>query len=196
MNLDDLLMNSPEEYNPFETPELTAEPAVASSLQPWRTVVERFRQESRGLAGVAIFFACVAAIQTLAALLSFTISQGFGKIDATSLALGLLWGVVSVGLFVLGLQVARKKMWAVRIQMILAYAVLVLVAATLLYFGTTSLMFAVFAAMILGFVAAQCHRVIGYARTMAAAGIPLHTKPHEITLNHLTPNSDQPSYRV
>ena len=180
-------MNSPAEYNPYEPPELTADPAIESSLQPWRTVVQRFRQESRALAGVAIFFACVAAIQTLAALLSFTVSRGFGKIDATSLAVGLLWGVVSAGLLVLGVQVARKKMWAVRVLMILAYALLAVIAASLLFFGAISIVFAVIPATVLGFVAAQCHRVIGYSRTMTAAGIPLNMKPHQINLNHLMP---------
>ena len=177
--------NDSVEYNPYEYPDLSADPAIESSLQPWRTVVQRFRQESRALAGVAIFFACVAAIQTLAALLSFTVSRGFGKIGATSLAVGLLWGVVSAGLLVLGVQVARKKMWAVRVLMILAYVVLVMVAASLLLFGPISMIFALFAATVLGFVAAQCHRVIGYSLTMTAAGIPLNIKPHEIALDHI-----------
>ena len=189
-------MNPPAEYNPYESPEQSADPAIELSLQPWRNVAQRFRQESRALAGVAIFFACVAGIQTLAALLSFTISQGFGKIDAKSLALGLLWGLVSVGLFALGLKVARKRIWAVRVLMILAYAVLVLVAASFLFLGTAAAVMAVLAAMVLGFIAAQCHRVIGYGRTMTAAGISLNIKPHEIALDHLMPMMDQSSYRV
>ncbi len=190
MNLDDLLMNSPEEYNPFEPPELIVDPAIESSLHPWRLVIRRFGQESRALAGVAIFFAFVTALMT------FVVSLRFGKFDGRLLVAGMFGVVFTGGLLVVGLQIARKKMVAVRVLMALAYALLAVIAGHLLYFGTTSLMFAVFAAMIPGFVAAQCHRVIGYARTMAAAGIPLHTKPHEITLNHLTPNSDQPSYRV
>ena len=180
-------MTSPAEYNPYQPPEQIANPAIETSLQPWRIIVQRFRQESRALAGVAIFFSCIAAIQTLAALLSFTVSRGFGKIDATSIAMGLLWGVVSVGLFVLGLQIAGKKMLAVRVLMVLAYAVLALVAALLLFFKAGGAVFAVFAALIPGFVAAQCHRVIGYSRTMTAAGIPLDIKPHQINLNQRTP---------
>jgi len=174
-------MNSPVEYNPYEPPDVTADPAIESSLQPWRTVVQRFRQESRALAGIPIFFAC------LTALLIFIVSRSDGRLASISDIVQLPGIVVSTGLLVLGVQVARRKMWAVRVLMILAYAVIVLVAASLLFFGTRAAVFAVLATAVLGFVAAQCHRVIGYARTMAAAGIPLNTKPHEITLNHLTP---------
>ena len=183
-------MNSPAEYNPYEPPELTADPAIESSLQPWRTVVQQFRKESRVLAVIPIFFAC------LTALLIFILSRSDGRLGSVSDIFQLPGIVVSTGLLILGVQVARKKMWAVRILMLLACAVLVLVVASLLFLGTEVVVFAVLAATVPGYIAAQCHRVIGYGRTMTAAGISLNIKPHEITLNHLTPTVHQSSYRV
>lgn len=175
------LMTFPAEYNPYQPPEQLADPAIESSLQPWRNVVQRFRQESRALAGIPIFFAC------LTALLTFIVASSTGRLHAISDIFVSPGIVVSTGLFVLGVQVTRKKIWAVRILMILAYAMLFLAAAWLLFFGVAAAVVAVPAAAVLGFIAAQCHRVIGYSRTMTAAGIPLNIRPHEINRNHVTP---------
>ena len=176
-------MNSPAEYNPYEPPELTADPAIESSLQPWRTLVQQFRKESRVLAVIPIFFAC------LTALLIFILSRSDGRLGSVSDIFQLPGIVVSTGLLVLGVQVARMKMWAVRVLMTLAYAMLVLVAASLLFFGTEAAVLAFLSAAVFGFIAAACHRVVGDARTITAAGIPLNIKPHQINLSHLTPMS-------
>jgi hypothetical protein len=79
------------------------------------------------------------------------------------------------------------KMLAVRVLMTLAYAQLVVFAAPVYFLGTEGAVIAVFPAIVLGFVAAQSHRGISYSRILTAASIPLQTKLHEITLNHLTP---------
>ena len=174
-------MNSPADHNPYEPPDLTAKPAIESSRQPLRTVVQRFRKASRVLAGIAIFLACLAGLDT------FWPRSGVpAKIHHEILELPEI--VVSTVLFGLGVQVARKKMWAVRVLMIVAYAALGLIAALwVITFGARFTAFAVIPAAVFGFVVVQCHRVIGHARTMTAAGIPLNVKPHQVNLNRPAP---------
>jgi hypothetical protein len=179
-------MKSPAEYNPYEAPEQNAESAIELSLQPWRTAIQRFRQETRALAGTGIFFAIVAAVMT------FAVWRGIDHVYEISFVVGMLGSVLSAGLFVVGLQIARKQMLAVRILMTLAYALLTVIVAPLLFVGVESAVFAIFAGTVLGFVAAQCHRVIRYSRILTSAGISLHTKPHELTLHHLTPVTVSP----
>jgi formate hydrogenlyase subunit 4 len=181
MNPDDQLMNSPADHNPYEPPDLTAKPAIESSQLPLRTVVQRFRRGIHALAGIAIFCAC------LTALVTFSPTSGKGTIVAEIVLLPGI--VVSTGLLGLGVQVARKKMWAVRVLMIVAYAALGLIAAlwVIVPSGAPFRPIAVIPAAVLGFVVVQCHRVIGFSRTMTAAGIPLNMKPYEIHMNQLTP---------
>lgn len=79
---------------------------------------------------------------------------------------------------VLGVLACRRHMWAVRIGLVLSYLIPVITVADLVWGGPAGggggcLYSALF--VILSIL--QAHRVIGFARKMRAAGIPLDRMP-------------------
>lgn len=173
-------MSFPADYNPYAAPEELADPVVEHTLDPWRKIVHWFRKETHALAGVAIFFACIAGLMTFAVL------RWRDTTDATSVAIGLASSLLSIWFFAIGVQIARKKMVAVYVLMTCVYG---LPAGALLTLSKELIMGSIFSFAVLGFVVAQCHRVIGNAKQLTAAGIPLTTKPHELSLGYLLSSS-------
>lgn len=174
-------MNSPVEYNPYEPPKGERGESVDSSAESWQMIVDRFRRETYALAGFAFFFACLSAAIVVVAVARQTDAS-------TSLITGMVGGSISVGLFVLGVQIAVKKMMALRILLILAYGMLLAVLVTIPY----TLVFGIFGAIWMGFMVSQIHRVLRNSGKMAAAGIPLNKKPDELFADRLKGLWDPP----
>ena len=167
-------MNSPVEYNPYEPPTGERGESVDSSAESWQLIVDRFRRETHALAGLTFFFACLSAAVVVVAVARQT------DVSAT-LITGMVGGSISTGPFVLGVQIAVKKMMALRILLILAYGMLLAVLPSIPY---TSV-FGIFGAIWIGFIVSQIHRVLRNSGKMVAAGIPLNKKPDELFADRL-----------
>jgi hypothetical protein len=147
------------EPNPYAPPRTSAEAGVHAVPAPVdRVMVKKFRDQILALGVLWII------IGTLAAGLGVF---GLGR---TSDAPVLLSIVVILGLawIVIGVLACLKHMWAVYAGLVLSYLSLVGQLVNLnLNLGLLVVILVIF----------QAHRVIGWAKQMRAAGIPLTAKP-------------------
>lgn len=165
-------MSRSSEFNPFAPPQEIEAAIDSPSVNQWRQVLQRFREESRALAGMSVFLAAITGFVASAAS-----SERLETRTIVSAGIGL---VVMVGFGFAAVQIAISKMLGVRVLLLLVY--LGLIIALLMIPLTFGLIIPV--AIGFGLVAAQCHRVLKYAQRLQSAGIPLNTKPHELMTEH------------
>jgi hypothetical protein len=98
--------------------------------------------------------------------------------DATPILLaivgvaGLLWGG-------LGICACLKQMWAVYVGLVLSY---ISVAGNLLQLNLCAI-------VILALIIVQAHRVIGFAKELQRAGVPLTTRPEDLEVQLRMPTA-------
>lgn len=130
-----------------------------------RITVADFRSQSRALAGTAFFFGLVVAVFPV-----FLIISG----DSDSLVVPTIGVSVAVVFFFFGIGIARKSVNTLKAFLISIW-ILILLSLVAAPLGWPF-------SIVFGLVAAQCHRVLRYARIIRAVGVPLTAKPHEIPL--------------
>jgi hypothetical protein len=123
------------------------------------------------LAGLALAAAALAAGVLVGAV-------GESADDTTPILLaivgvaGLIWGG-------LGVCACLKKMWAVYVGLVLSY---ISVAGNLLQLNLCAI-------VILALIIVQAHRVIGFAKELQRAGVPLTTRPEDLEVQLRMPTA-------
>ena len=152
------------EFNPFEAP---AEDSRVFQKPPEQMtlVLTKFRQQITALGAVWIFFGgfgMVASGVMLARQKNMPMNDDVGLMGMMILLaiIGLVW-------FAVGIATCLKQMWAVYIGLGISYLSLL--------GNLTSVNICGLVIVIL--VIIQGHRVIGFSKTLRAAGIPLNSKP-------------------
>jgi hypothetical protein len=151
------------EFNPFEAPaedsRVFENPSGEMTL-----VLTKFRQQIVALGGLWIF----------SGVLGFTIgcvmfarNGHIGNPDVEVYAVATVTALLALVLMTVGVFACIKKIWAVYVGLGLSYLSLL----------TNVLGMNVCGLAIIIVVVIQAHRVIGYSKTLLAAGIPLNSKP-------------------
>jgi hypothetical protein len=158
------------EPNPYQAPATTggAPPAHASPGGIDRKFIKKFRQEIHAVGGFWIIIGALALGLAIAALASsdgpqFLFSPENAGLLAFICGLGTVW-------IVLGALACAKHMWAVKTALVLSYISL----------AGQVLSLSICAALLLIVVIVQAHRVIGWARQIRAAGLPLTIRPEQV----------------
>lgn len=162
---------SSAEFNPYQAPTQSTivEP---EKLDGWPTKVRRFRGECQALAGAILVFGAVGLlISVLALSLGSASSLVYGTIP---IAGGSLLSVCAV---VVGVGIGMKKITAIRIVVGGLYMTPAILGAM---FPRAAVGVIFFGYFFLVLVIAQAHRVLGWAREMESAGIPLTTRPEKL----------------
>lgn len=160
--------------NPYAPPEAMGSGSLAEE-NSLRWIVARFRTECRALGGAAIFFSLMIG---LIALVSKD-ATGVRKND-----LGwILFACLSVTLVVVGIGTMLKKMWAVRLFLLVNWLMALLSILLVIISGRVivgQILFAAFFAVVFALAAAQCHRILGWSRQIRAAGYPLTVRSDDV----------------
>lgn len=167
-----------DSQNPYQAP-ASANPLPGESLTANNVLqvklLKDFRSQIHALGGFWIFIGLVAS--GLGVFAAATMVGG--NADPTNMSVA---SVVLVGMGViwlaLGICTLFKQMWAVYVGLVLSYISLV---GNILRFNLCGL-------VILGFVIVQAHRVIGWARNLRQAGIPLTARPEQLQVNFRPPD--------
>jgi hypothetical protein len=146
------------------TPEWAGESPLA--LQK---LVQKFRVQSRALAGEAFFCAVISALAGIAST---------NDPYPSSVRLATVFGVLSGTLLAIGIGTGLKKVRAIQAMLVANW---LMVLASLLSAASIPPV-GLFLAAVFALAANQCHRVLGWSRQIRAAGYPLSAKPHEIPL--------------
>lgn len=152
------------DFNPFEAPTIDSRP-IGNPASEITLVLTKFRQQMTALGAVWIFFGCfgMAASGTmLFAPRNMPLNQDV-QLMVVMIALGIL-GVVWFGV---GIATCLKKMWAVYVGLGISYLSLLGNLSSLNVCGL----------VIVILVIIQGHRVVGFSKTLLAAGVPLNSKP-------------------
>jgi hypothetical protein len=156
--------SEPPPINPYQAPSLAAGmPAIDAREAEVRAKIKKFRDQIHALGAFWIIIGTVAI-----GLGSFVLAGTPGEVIAAGWELlGAIVVVQGIAWFGLGVATCLKQMWAVYIALVLSY---LSILGNLVRFNVCSL-------IILVVVILQAHRVIGWARELTAAGIPLDAKP-------------------
>jgi hypothetical protein len=159
--------------NPYQSPQIEMPmfaPAPAANLRLHKTLKD-FRSQILAL-GVA--WIILAGLALAAGVLIGVIGEQ--PDDATPIVMavvgvvGLLWGG-------LGVCACLKQMWAVYTGLVLSY---LSVAGNLLQMNLCPI-------VILVLIIVQAHRVIGFAKELQRAGVPLTTRPEDLDVRQQMP---------
>ena len=155
--------SDPPPINPYQAPSLAPGMAVIDIRDAEvRAKIKKFRDQIHALGAFWIIIGGISA--ALGVFLEVSLDsveiQGAPVLGAIVIATGAAW-------FGLGIAACLKQMWAVYVGLGLSY---LSVLGNLARFNLCSLILLI--AVIL-----QAHRVIGWARELQAAGIPLDAKP-------------------
>ena len=135
-----------------------------------RKLVRKFREQIHALGALWIF------IGTVTAVLAFVGLQGNADVAArvagNQSALLFVMEVMGIIWLILGVLTCLKQMWAVYVALALSYLSLVGQILNLNVCG----------GIIVVIVILQAHRVLGWAKQMRAAGLPLTAKPQRPTV--------------
>lgn len=160
--------------NPYAPPEALGSEALAEK-NSLRGIVAQFRDECRALGGAAIFFSLMMG------LIAFLMRDATGvrKND-----LGwILFACVSVTLVIVGIGTLLKKMWAVRLFLLLNWLMALLSILLVVISGRVivgQILLAGFFAVVFALAAAQCHRDLGWSRKIREAGYPFTVRLENI----------------
>ena len=155
--------SDPPPINPYQAPSLASGmPAVDIRAAEVRAKIKKFRDQIHALGA---FWIIIGGISAALGVFLFVSSEsveieGAPIVGAVVIVTGTCW----IGL---GIATCLKQMWAVYIALVLSY---LSILGNLVRFNVCSL-------IILVVVILQAHRVIGWARELQAAGIPLDAKP-------------------
>ncbi len=151
------------EFNPFEAP--TEDSRTFDKASDGLTLVlKKFRQQMTALGAVWIFFGSFGMV---ASGFMLTRSQNLQSNGNIGFVVAIFVAIVSIMWFGLGIATCFKQMWAVYVGLGISYLSLL--------GNLTSLNICGLVIVIL--VIIQGHRVIGYSKTLLAAGVPLNAKP-------------------
>lgn len=150
------------DFNPFAIPE-TNSFAEANVATEHRETLKSFRQQILALGVLWILFG-VLLLAALGFLMSARNAALPGQFDG--ILLGVIGGSSAVYLL-LGIAACCKQIWAVYAGLVLTYLGL---------FGQLTNL-NVCGLIITAVILLQAHRVIGFAKKLKAAGIPLNTVP-------------------
>jgi hypothetical protein len=163
---------SPNPYQPPQMERPTFVPAAATNLRLIK-VLKDFRTQIVALGAVWIIMALLAV--GIGVMAGSVLDQDESTAQILLIVLGvsgLIWGT-------LGVFTCLKQMWAVYVGLVLSY---LSVIGNLLNFNLCALIIVVV-------VIIQAHRVIGFARELARAGIPLDTKPQDLQVKFQLPGT-------
>lgn len=150
------------DFNPFEAP---SENSSASGSTPpeLRGVLIKFRQQMTALGGLWTFF----GVLTLAAVIALTaLSDQIPNPELQSIFVLAVLGGSSVLWLTVGIATCFKQMWAVYVGLGISYLGLL---SNILQLNLCGL--AILIAVII-----QGHRVLGFAKQLRAARVPLDSK--------------------
>lgn len=150
--------------NPYQSPQPSLAP-LESQRPIDRAMVKKFRDQIHALGALWIIMGGAAAVLATIALLGnreVALSLGHGQ-QIVLVVVALL----SVCWLTVGFATCKKQMWGVYAGLALSYLSLL---------GQV-LSFNICATVIVIIVILQAHRVIGWAKQMQAANLPLNTKP-------------------
>lgn len=163
--------------NPYAPPEALGSESLAEK-NSLRWIVARFRDECRALGGAGIFFGLMMG------LIAFLMRDATGvrKND-----LGwILFACLSATLAAVGVGTLLKKMWAVRLFLLVNWLMALLSILLVIISGRVivgQILFAVFFAVTFALAAVQCHRVLGWSRQILVAGYPLTVRSDDVAEN-------------
>jgi hypothetical protein len=130
-----------------------------------RITVADFRSQSRGLAATAFFFGVMASLFGI--LLSI-------RDNAESFLVPSIGFAIAGVFFVFGVGIVKKSIAALQAFRICLWLLILLTLIAVPPGWPFTVVF--------GLVAAQCHRVLRFARIILAVRVPLTAKPHETPL--------------
>ncbi|HZL88544.1 MAG TPA: hypothetical protein VFB96_09250 [Pirellulaceae bacterium] len=155
--------SEPPPINPYQAPSLSAAmPVVDTRDAEVRAKIKKFRDQIHALGA---FWIIIGGISLGLGIFLFTTLEG-ARVEGAPI-LGAIVSVAGACWFGLGVATCLKQLWAVYIGLVLSY---LSVLGNLVRLNVCSL-------IILAAVILQAHRVIGWARELQAAGIPLDAKP-------------------
>jgi hypothetical protein len=154
--------------NPYQAPAAAAF-AVEPEGHPYRKVLKDFRSQIVALGALWLIVGGLAAVIGVDLNGSVSNEATLGPFGIAGLArLLVVTGILSM---VLGVCACLKQLWAVYVGLALSY---LSVVGNLITFNICCL-------AVLPIVIIQAHRVIGFARQLNRAGIPLTTRPEQLT---------------
>ena len=159
-----------EANNPYQSPASAAHPGappLPASNAAVVKLVKDFRSQIHALGAFWIIIGSV--VIGIGAFVSNLL--GLGK-DPTAVTLGIIFLVMGPAWIALGIMSCLKQMWAVYVGLVLSYLSLIGNVINLNICGAVILLVVIF----------QAHRVIGWARQLNAAGIPLTARPDQLAL--------------
>jgi hypothetical protein len=158
-------MSQPTDPNPYASPSLPASPSfpdVSGGMDHrLQRTIRDFHNQSLAL-GVAWIVMALLALGLIAFAVGTTASQGQSPLliaAAVVVVFGIIW--ITVGTFT-----CLKHLWAVYTGLVLSYISLV---GNLLSLNLCAI-------LILLAIIVQAHRVLGFAKQIQAAGLPLTTR--------------------
>ena len=169
--------------NPYEPPREAAQlysPVYQAGNIEHFKLLKQFRQQIHALGGFWIFIGSVATILSVGLLA--TNGQALGMrgenfiLVAVAGIAGIIWLSVGVG-------ACFKQMWTVYVGLGLSY---LSVLGNLINLNICGL-------IILAAVILQAHRVLGFAKRLTFLGIPLTTRPEQLTMQVAPPPGQWPA---
>ncbi len=151
------------EFNPFEAPAEDSR-VIAPAPSIHILLLKRFRQQMNALGAAWILFGSVGMV---ASAVMMTRSQNTRLSESVEFVVVILVAIISMVWFLLGVATCLKNSRAVYFGLGITYLSLL---GNLMSFNICGLVIVIL-------VIIQGHRVIGYSKTLLAAGIPLDSKP-------------------
>jgi hypothetical protein len=154
--------------NPYQSPQAVSGSIATPSGANLRLVkvLKDFRSQSLALGVVWIL------LSGLALGAGALLGRGLPADDAGSQIILILFGVFGLIWGDLGICTCLKQMWAVYAGLVLSY---ISVMGSLLSVNVCSL-------VLLAVIIIQAHRMIGFARELTRAGIPLTMRPQDLEI--------------
>ncbi len=169
------MSQSPREpQNPYQSPAVAApviDPAHAGNLRLHK-LLKDFRAQILALGAFWVFIGLVAIV--------IGVLAGNGSLardDNAGMIVMAIMGIVGLGWMLLGVMTCLKQTWAIYVALVLSYLSLISSLAR----------FQICGIILLLVVILQAHRVLGWAKELRCAGIPLTTKPQDLEMKISVP---------
>ena len=176
------MSSSQPPLNPYEPPreasQLYSPVYQAGNIEHFK-LLKQFRQQIHALGGFWIFIGSVAT--ALSIFLATSAGNALGM-RGENIILVAVVGVAGVIWFSVGVATCFKQMWAVYVGLGLSY---LSVLGNLINLNICGL-------IILAAVILQAHRVLGFAKRLRFLGIPLTTRPEQLTMQVAPPPGQWP----
>jgi len=166
--------------NPYQSPSEAGQlltPAVQTRNLEHFKLLKQFRQQIHALGGFWIFIGGL----EMAAAIGVAMS-GWGDTPEEGTLIAIFFGASGAIWLALGIAACFKKLWTVYLGLGLSY---LLVVANLLSLNVCVL-------IVLAVVILQGHRVLGFAKRLKWLGIPLTTRPSQLTMQVAPPPGQWP----